>query len=198
MATIDERAKMIETAILESAEEKANQIKNDTAKFKKEHLDVAENEILQEMYNKIQDEITEIKGNSTKSVAQTEAMLRQKLLMRREEITNNVFRSVSKKLVEFTKTKEYDEYLYSIAKNLAKEYATDNAIVTVKSDDYSKSVELDKIFGGKCKILVDDSIKIGGLKLMNQNVGIFVDETIDTKLNDRKPWFYTHSGLSIN
>ncbi len=198
LATIEERAGMIESAILEYAHQKSNDIQTQTENFKKEHLEVAENQILQEMYNKIQDQVAEIKGNATKTVAKQEAQLRQQLLMRREEITNNVFRSATKKLLDFTKTPEYETYLLNIAKKLSTEYPLEDSIITVKSDDYSMSVKLDKIFSGKCKIIVDDNIKIGGIKLMNQTIGIFVDETMDTKLNDRKPWFYSNSGLTIN
>ncbi len=198
LATIEERAGMIESAILEYAHQKANEIQTQTEKFKKEHLEVAENQILQEMYDNIQDQVAEIRGNATKTVAKQEAQLRQQLLIRREEITNNVFRSATKKLIDFTKTPEYETYLLNIAKKLSTAYPLEDSIITVKSDDYAMSVKLDKIFNGKCKIIVDDNIKIGGIKLMNQTIGIFVDETMDTKLNDRKPWFYSNSGLTIN
>ena len=52
-------------------------------------------------------------------------------------------------------------------------------------------------FGKNCRILADESIRIGGLKVMNQSSGIFMDETLDSRLEDQKPWFYSHSGLVI-
>ena len=55
--------------------------------------------------------------------------------------------------------------------------------------------EFDKIFGEKCRIMADENIHIGGLKLMNQGAGIFVDETLDSRLEDLKPWFYCQSAM---
>ena len=48
-----------------------------------------------------------------------------------------------------------------------------------------------------CSLLAEEAIHIGGIKVMNQSSGIFLDETLDSRLEDQKPWFYSNSGLTI-
>jgi len=67
----------------------------------------------------------------------------------------------------------------------------------LRRDDYHLAAKLGGYFGKNVRILADEAIKIGGIKVMNQSSGIFLDETLDSRLEDQKPWFYSHSGLTI-
>ena len=108
-----------------------------------------------------------------------------------------MFLHVRKMLLEYTKTPAYQKFMLDLAKEMAKIYPLENSTIMLKADDYSMASQLDEVFGKKCRILADENIHIGGMKLMNQGAGIFVDETLDSRLEDQKPWFYSHSGLSI-
>lgn len=197
MATIEERYQMIETEIMEDAQAKADKLRAQAEEYRQSALKKAEDEVLQELYSKIQDEISEIRGSTTRSVSQQEAQSRQSLLLKREELTNSVFLHVRKMLLEYTKTPAYQKFMLDLAKEMAKIYPLENSTIMLKADDYSMASQLDEVFGKKCRILADENIHIGGMKLMNQGAGIFVDETLDSRLEDQKPWFYSHSGLSI-
>ena len=197
MATIEERYQMIETEIMEDAQAKADKLRAQAEEYRQSALKKAEDEVLHELYSKIQDEISEIRGSTTRSVSQQEAQSRQSLLLKREELTNSVFLHVRKMLLEYTKTPAYQKFMLDLAKEMAKIYHLENSTIMLKADDYSMASQLDEVFGKKCRILADENIHIGGMKLMNQGAGIFVDETLDSRLEDQKPWFYSHSGLSI-
>lgn len=197
MATIEERYQMIETEIMEDAQAKADKLRAQAEEYRQSALKKAEDEVLHELYSKIQDEISEIRGSTTRSVSQQEAQSRQSLLLKREELTNSVFLHVRKMLLEYTKTPAYQKFMLDLAKEMAKIYPLVNSTIMLKADDYSMASQLDEVFGKKCRILADENIHIGGMKLMNQGAGIFVDETLDSRLEDQKPWFYSHSGLSI-
>ena len=197
MATIEERYQMIETEIMEDAQAKADKLRAQAEEYRQSALKKAEDEVLHELYSKIQDEISEIRGSTTRSVSQQEAQSRQSLLLKREELTNSVFLHVRKMLLEYTKTPAYQKFMLDLAKEMAKIYPLENSTIMLKADDYSMASQLDEVFGKKCRILADENIHIGGMKLMNQGAGIFVDETLDSRLEDQKPWFYSHPGLSI-
>lgn len=198
MYTIEERYKMIESSIMREAKEKADTLTAQKDNFRKNALSKAEDEVLREMYSRIQDEISDIRGNATRTVSREEAKFRQNLLLRREEITKAVFQQVRTRLIAYAKTEEYAKFMLELAAGMAKKYPLDNSVVLIRSDDYHMAAEMDKIFLGKCRIMADEAIRIGGIKLMNQAVGIFVDETLDSRLEDQKPWFYSNSGLTIN
>lgn len=197
MATIMERYRMIEDSIMREAQEKAKELSNQRDSLRKKALTKAEDDVLREMYGKIQDEITDIRGNATRSVARKEQQARQDLLLRREEITKAVFQTVKTRLQSYAKTDDYREFILELCKDLATRYPLENSVVLLRRDDYPMAAELDAIFGRKCRIMADETIQIGGVKLMNQSAGIFVDETLDGRLEDQKPWFYSNSGLTI-
>lgn len=198
MATIEERFQKIEESIMREAQERADVLNTQRENFRKNAMEKAENEILKEMYGKIQDEISDIRGNATRSVARQEQKARQDLLLRREEITKAVFLNVKNRLIAYAKTEEYGEFMLALCKDMAKRYPLENSVVLLRRDDYHMAAQMDKILGGKCRIMADEAIQIGGIKLMNQAAGIFVDETLDGRLEEQKPWFYSNSGLTIN
>lgn len=198
MATIEERFKMIENSVMREATQRRDELEAQCESYRKSALEKAEDQILKEMYGKIQDEIADIRGDATRSVAQQEQKARQDLLLRREDITHAVFQNVKNRLVAYAKTEEYTELLMQLCEDMAKRYPLENSVVLLRRDDYHLAAQMDKIFGGKCRIMADETIQIGGIKLMNQAVGIFVDETLDGRMEDQKPWFYSHSGLTIN
>lgn len=197
MATIQERSQMIEAAVLAQAQEKAATLHKQADDYKAAELKKAEEEVLRDLYNKIQEEIADIHSSSTRSVSQEEIRARHDLLLKREELTKDVFHQVATRLQAYTATPDYSDWITARAKQLAENYPLENSTVLLRPADYHLAAALDKIFGEKCHILADENIRLGGIKMMNQGAGIFVDETLDSRLEDLKPWFYSHSGLAI-
>lgn len=197
MASIQERFKMIEASVLGDAQAKANALLRQAESYKSAALKKAEDDVLRELYNKIQDEVADIHTSATRTISQQEAQARHDLLLKREEITKNVFYQVKLRLIAYTKTPAYTEMITGLARELAQRYPLEGSVIMLRQEDYHFAVELDKIFGQKCRILADENIRIGGIKLMNQTAGIFVDETLDSRLEDQKPYFYSNSGLTV-
>ena len=188
---------MIEASVLGDAQAKAGELLHQAESYKNAALKKAEDEVLRELYNKIQDEVSDIRGSSTRTISQQEAQARHDLLLRREEITRSVFYQVKSQLIAYTRSAEYTAFMVELARQLAAAYPLEGSVIMLKRDDYHFAIEFDKLFGQKCRILADENIQIGGIKMMNQTAGIFVDETLDSRLEDQKPWFYSHSGLTV-
>ena len=188
---------MIQQSVMAEAGAQAQKLQDQAREFKETAMKKAEEEVLQELYCRIQDEITEIHTSATRSVSQKETKERQDLLLRREEITRAVFEQVKRRLLDFTRTPAYHELMNEIAKELGARCPMEGTIVMLRRDDYHLSAKLGEHFGKNVRILADEAIKIGGIKVMNQSSGIFLDETLDSRLEDQKPWFYSHSGLTI-
>lgn len=197
MATIQERAKMIEESVLSQAEQKAAALRKQADDFKAKTLKEAEEEVLRDLYNKIQEEVSDIQSTATRSVSRQETQARHDLLLKREEITKEVFHQVRQRLMSYTKSSSYSRWMLDQARDLASHHPLDNSTVLLRPVDYHFAVEFDKLFGQKCHIIADENIHIGGFQMMNQGAGIFVDKTLDSRLEDLKPWFYSHSGLTI-
>ena len=197
MATIEERFEMIQKSVLDQAEAEAQKLRDEAKEFKDTAMKKAEADVLQELYSRIQDEITEIHTTATRSVSQKESKERQDLLLRREEITRTVFDQVKRRLLDFTKTPAYVDLMKEIAKELGTRCPMEGTIVMLRREDYHLAAKLGEYFGKNVRILADEAIRLGGIKVMNQSSGLFLDETMDSRLEDQKPWFYSHSGLTI-
>ena len=197
MASIEERFAMIQKSVMDQAGAEAQKLLDQAKEYKESAMKKAEADVLQELYSRIQDEVAEIRTSATRSVSQKESKERQDLLLRREEITRSVFEQVKRRLLEFTKTPAYNDLMTEIAKELGIRCPMEGTIVMLRREDYHLAAKLGEYFGKNVRILADEAIHIGGIKVMNQSSGVFMDETLDSRLEDQKPWFYSHSGLTI-
>ena len=197
MATIEERFGMIERSVLEQAGAEAQKLLDQAWEYKDAAMKKAESDVLQELYSRIQDEVADIHTSATRSVSQKASKERQDLLLRREEITRAVFEQVRRRLLEFTHTPAYHQLMEEIAGELGARCPLEGTVVMVRREDYHLAAKIGGHFGKNVRILADEAIKIGGIKVMNQSSGIFMDETLDSRLEDQKPWFYSNSGLTI-
>ena len=197
MASIEERFAMIQKSVMDQAGAEAQKLLDQAKEYKESAMKKAEADVLQELYSRIQDEVAEIHTSATRSVSQKESKERQDLLLRREEITRSVFEQVKRRLLDFTKTPANNDLMTEIAKELGVRCPMEGTIVMLRREDYHLAAKLGEHFGKNVRILADEAIHIGGIKVMNQSSGIFMDETLDSRLEDQKPWFYSNSGLTI-
>ncbi len=197
MASIEERFAMIQKSVMDQAGAEAQKLLDQAKEYKESAMKKAEADVLQELYSRIQDEVAEIHTSATRSVSQKESKERQDLLLRREEITRSVFEQVKRRLLDFTKTPAYNDLMTEIAKELGVRCPMEGTIVMLRREDYHLAAKLGEHFGKNVRILADEAIHIGGIKVMNQSSGVFMDETLDSRLEDQKPWFYSHSVLTI-
>ena len=197
MASIEERFAMIQKSVMDQAGAEAQKLLDQAKEYKESAMKKAEADVLQELYSRIQDEVAEIHTSATRSVSQKESKERQDLLLRREEITRSVFEQVKRRLLDFTKTPAYNDLMTEIAKELGVRCPMEGTIVMLRREDYHLAAKLGEHFSKNVRILADEAIHIGGIKVMNQSSGVFMDETLDSRLEDQKPWFYSHSGLTI-
>ena len=58
--------------------------------------------------------------------------------------------------------------------------------------------ELIKAYGSYCKIDVDTSILIGGIRGYDKILQKIVDDTLDEKLSEQREWFTQNSKLTIS
>lgn len=197
MATIEERFEMIRQSVMAQAGEEAEELRRQARQLQESAMKQTEDDVLQELYSKVQDEVAEIRAGTTRSVAQKETEGRRELLLRRDEITRAVFQEVRRRLADYTGTPEYTRLLEDTAKELAEKCPGTGSVVMLRHDDLHLADKLGGLFGGDARVVEDESIRLGGIKVMNQSSGLFLDETLDGRLEDQKAWFYRSSGLTL-
>lgn len=118
----------------------------------------------------------------------------RKLMLKREALTAKLFQEVEHKLHVFVASEEYVAYLQEQVKALALD---DEAIVFyIRKEDEKYGKDVFQLHEN-VQVKIDPNIKIGGFRMENEQAGIVVDETFDSRLEDEKKWFYANSSLSI-
>lgn len=202
-------------AIEKYAEEQRNQLRLEFEAYKKKELESAESEGLREAYTLIQREMSTIKRDISGRLSRDEMESKKKLFEKRNEMADKVFQKAAQKLLTFTKTSEYEKFLLDSVKKIALALESDDVVLYVKSEDLRFSEKLraaytaertkekklaDKIkaaFSPSCEIKASKEIKIGGITGRSASLGLIADDTLDTKLDGQREWFYKNSGLKV-
>lgn len=184
-------------AINKYAEEQRTKIRNEAENFKKEEIEKAESEILNDIYILIQKEMAEMKAEIAKEMSKKELDSRKNLFEKRNSITKKVFEKSKLKLLEFTKTDEYPKLLSKYAKAISSVLVEPGTIIYVRKEDLCFSDTIREAFGRDCNIEIKENIKIGGIYSYNPNMGLIADETLDSKLEEQHIWFAESSGLKL-
>ena len=160
-------------------------------------MDKAENEILREIYGKIQSQVAQIEADSTKQTVNFEMMQKRELLQMRSQLQEQVFQAVRERLVRFTGTADYTAFLKETCARLAQQYDDEASILLVRPQDVQLVQGLMGVFRRVKEIREDTAISLGGIRLQNAAKNYLVDETLDSSLQEQRDWFYTHSGLTV-
>lgn len=202
-------------AIEKYAEEQRNKIRFESESFKKQELEKAEAEGIREAYTLIQREMAAIRTEISSQLSLDEMASRKKIFEKRNKMTENVFEKVTQKLVEFTKTADYEKLMLESVKKIAQALKADDVIFFIKESDQKFADKIkaaytaeklkdkklaDKIksaFSPSCEVKSSKEIKIGGITGRSASLGLIADETLDTKLDGQREWFYQNSGLRV-
>lgn len=215
MAEVQSGSENFLKAIEKYAEEQRNKIRFESESFKKQELEKAETEGIREAYTLIQREMAAIRTEISSQLSRDEMASRKKLFEKRNKMTENVFEKVTQRLVEFTKTADYEKLMLESVKKIAQALKADDVIFFIKESDlkFADKIKVaytaerlkdkklaDKIksaFSPSCEVKSSKEIKIGGITGRSASLGLIADETLDTKLDGQREWFYQNSGLRV-
>ena len=197
MSQPDNKLDKFSSAVLKDAQEQRAKILQEIEEYRKSQMEKAEEEILHEAYIMIQNEIASIKNQESRKISLAELEGRRKLLKQREEITEKVFTETAGRLLGFTRSPEYQPYLCDRVKKCAAQLPAGKVVIRLKKDDLALSDVLIAACGREATVGAAADIEIGGFIMINEEMGLVVDETIDLKLRSQKDWFAAASGLTL-
>ncbi len=132
-----------------------------------------------------------------RTIAHNTVEKRTQLNEKRAEITKKVFDSARDKLLAFTRTEAYEEFLKKTAVEFAKEFKSGEVVIYVKAEDEKYASAIAEAFGRECTVETDSSIVIGGCRCKAENGKVMADDTLETRLEAQKEWFLRNSGMSF-
>lgn len=160
----------------------------------------AESEALSDAYRMIQRETAEMRASITKELSSHEYEGRRALFERRVEIEKKVFDEAADRLAAYTATPDYKKYLYKAVLAAAKTFSASpsGAVFRIREEDMSFAESIRSAYGSECTIEPDSTIQLGGLRALNEGLGIAIDATLDARLEQQHEWFCENADLSID
>ena len=114
-------------------------------------------------------------------------------------VEDEVFELAKEKLIAYAKTDQYVKSVEESAAKISEKLTADDVIIKISEKDLKLKEQIIKAFGNtrKCEIQVSEDIVIGGITGQSRELGLLIDETLDTKLDEQHEWFCENSGLKV-
>ncbi len=184
-------------AIDKYAKEQHSRIIKEVQEIEKKELEKAEIEIMDDVRNMAQREHLKMKNKITIEISHKELEERKKLAKKRQRIVKEIFDLCKEKLIEYSKSSKYPEYLCRCAYKISSVLKEDDVILYVKEEDIKYSDLIKNSFIGNCKIECTKDIEIGGIKGLGRKRKLIADETLDSNLLVQKDWFASEYGIML-
>jgi vacuolar-type H+-ATPase subunit E/Vma4 len=171
-------------------------INAEVKKMEDEALSSMQKEAKKDADLRLKQELEEIHQEAATQISETHTERTKKLIAKRDEYVNEVFKNAREELVAFTKSAAYKDYLLKQAKK-ASENDFKQAVMYVRKEDLGLAEDLKKAYGKNVVVEASDEITLGGLILENKEDALVVNETLEFALENQKSWFANNSGLMI-
>lgn len=196
---LTEKLNTFTSLVLKDAEQKREKLLENVQKEYSERIDAKENELLQGAYENIQQNIQSAQKCANERVLHAELDSKKKLIMRREEIIDDVMKLSRAKIVEFIESDKYEEWLLSKIEKALFEVGKGSKTIYISSDDIKLKEKIEQI-PDTSRITVEASGEkdfLGGAKVLNTDRKVAVDYSFKEMLSEEKQKFLQSSGLSL-
>jgi predicted phosphodiesterase len=91
---------------------------------------------------------------------------------------------------------DYKKFIDTKISNVNERFCKQTVEFRVKKGDKIVIEAIKGNFDGKYEIKEINEIEIGGFSVVCYQMGVMLDETIDSRLREKQLWFYEHSDLA--
>lgn len=197
MASMDEKLKQFAYYVIDDATKQRDALLKEIESEKTHNIDNEELELLSGAYSQIQNVITKSRRTNNENVLKIEMDLKKKLILKREEIINDVFKEVRQRLINFTKNEEYKNWLKAKLQKAVSEVGAGTKIVYISKSDMNYQKFLEDGIENITVLQAEEDDIVGGVRVYNSDKNVFIDYSIDNMIDEQRNQFLQMSGLSI-
>ncbi|WP_405357470.1 V-type ATP synthase subunit E [Ruminococcus sp.] len=183
-------------AINKYAEQQKAQITQEIEDYKNTKIEQATEQGLQDAYDLIREDISRRKAVIVNDLAKKELALRNELFYERQTLADKVFDEARQKLVAFTKTDDYNRFLGRSLAEIKVKCGTARCDIAIAPTDEDKRGLIADVFPD-ARITADPHIQIGGVKANCPELGILMDDTLDSRLEEQRRWFIETCSMKV-
>ena len=169
-----------------------NQIGNEISALYNNEIENFKEGLKKEQDTFLEKELNDLRVLSVTESSRAKLNTKHKLLNLRQELVNSLFDETREMLVEFTKGKDYSDYL---ARKID-ETVFDEGYMLVRECDKDLISKLLK--GKKINTEINTAnILIGCFKYVSESRGIEYDYTLDNSFEEQMQWFISNSKFTV-
>ena len=183
-------------AINKYAEQQKAQITQEIEDYKNTKIEQATEQGLQDAYDLIREDISRRKAVIVNDLAKKELALRNELFTERQTLADKVFDEAKQKLVAFTETDDYNRFLGRSLAEIKVKCGTARCDIAIAPTDEDKRGLIADVFPD-ARITADPHIQIGGVKANCPELGILMDDTLDSRLEEQRGWFIETCSMKV-
>lgn len=183
-------------AINKYAEQQKAQITQEIEDYKNTKIEQATEQGLQDAYDLIREDISRRKAVIVNDLAKKELALRNELFYERQTLADKVFDEAKQKLVAFTETDDYNRFLGRSLAEIKVKCGTARCDIAIAPSDEDKRGLIADVFPD-ARITADPHILIGGVKANCPELGILMDDTLDSRLEEQRRWFIETCSMKV-
>nr|WP_316613663.1 hypothetical protein [uncultured Ruminococcus sp.] len=183
-------------AINKYAEQQKAQITQEIEDYKNTKIEQATQQGLQDAYDLIRADIAQRKAVIVNDLAKKELALRNGLFRERQALADKVFDEAKEKLLAFTKSEEYSDFLRRSLEEIKAHCGTAQCVISIAPCDEEKRSLIESVIPD-AQITADNHILIGGIKANCPELGILMDDTLDARLEEQREWFIENCGMKV-
>lgn len=184
-------------AINAYAEHQLQKIRQELEQFKAERLRQAEDEVLTDAYRLIHEEQDHVRKALQQEMAARDFQERKALLTRRREMMDEVFAKASEKLLAFTGTPDYEDYLKRSLARMMEQLPPQGNVYFLCPRDEKYIPALSALCPADTRFEIQPQIVLGGLRARNEEANLELDDTLDSRLEQQRDWFIQQAGLAL-
>ena len=198
MRSNSEKLRLFRESIERRAQEETEELDRQIEAYRSRELERVEDSALSDAYHTIQRQVGALSSETATAVSHRRNELRRELFALREQYQEEVFAEAARRLLQFAGSAAYGPFLRQKVELLAQRFPLPGSVLLVREADLSRAAELAEIYQNGCRVAADPSILLGGVRLQNLEHGVIEDETLDTLLEDQKPYFHKHTEFHID
>ena len=200
MENLTEKLNIFSELVLRDATQKRDELIAAVENERNKRLTQKENEFLQRAYDEIQSTITEAKKESNSKLLRAQLDAKKQLLIKREQIVDDVMGEAERKLRDFCRSAEYEKWFKDLVNKALFEVGKGMKTVYISPDDLKFKPWIEDIVD-TAKITVEAAHEhdfIGGVRVYNSSRRVAADYSFGELLAEQKEKFLRENSAALN
>jgi len=194
----DDVYRLFSRDIISKSDEEIEKLKNEIDEKKTRSIKRIETEVHTRIFRSLEIDLSDLNADFSANLSRVKNEYTRVLMKKRRELLDSIVEEVRAKCIKFVESKKYKEFIDKKIKSISEKFYNKAIEFRIKKNDKIVKESIKNHLDDKYEIKEVNEIEIGGFSVVCYEMGVMLDETIDTKLSERQLWFYEHSDLAAN